>query len=212
MPAMLSDIVCSLATAVGHSFQPQSAIVNYYHPKSTMGGHVDDAEVDLSCPLVSLSLGLSAVFLFGGATRQEEPTAFWLRSGDAIVITGPARLCYHGVPRIVAGSCPEELLDAAAFQAAVEARSGATGEDVSPHRTTKIHGELVCEFMRHSRLNLNVRQVVSAQMNFGTVEERSEAVAMSSVLGCTSARNLHATDSDNDGDDGGTYDSSAVDV
>jgi alkylated DNA repair protein alkB family protein 1 len=195
MPALLSDIVCSLATMVGHSFEPQSAIVNYYNPKSTMGGHVDDAEVDLSLPLVSLSLGLSAVFLFGGGTRQDVPTPIWLRSGDAIVVTGPARLCYHGVPRILADSCPEALLDAAEYErAAATAAAGGTAEAGGALACgVGLSGELVCEFMRRARLNLNVRQVVSDEVHFGTVgAQRSEALAMSSVLGCASGRRREA--------------------
>eukprot|EP01043_Picozoa_sp_COSAG02_P011084 COSAG02_NODE_403_length_23058_cov_12.124134_1_plen_102_part_10 len=102
MPSRLSELCSAVARAAGHAMEPQAAIVNYYNPKviqnhhlrssaaihawcstnflntrgdrqSTMGGHVDDAELDLSLPLVSLSLGLSAVFLFGGPTREDAP-------------------------------------------------------------------------------------------------------------------------------------------
>jgi hypothetical protein len=59
-------------------------------------GHVDDAEEALECPIVSFSLGQSAVFLMGGPTKDEQPTAILLRSGDAVVMSGGARMCFHG--------------------------------------------------------------------------------------------------------------------
>lgn len=77
-----------------------AALVNFYYEGSTLGGHVDDAEADLTKPLVALSLGCPAVFLAGGATRDAPPAALLLRSGDAVVMAGPARRAYHGVPRV----------------------------------------------------------------------------------------------------------------
>lgn len=66
----------------------------------TLNGHLDDAERRLSQPLVSLSLGCEAVFLLGGETKAVPPTALLLRSGDVLVLSGHARRCYHGLPRI----------------------------------------------------------------------------------------------------------------
>jgi alkylated DNA repair protein alkB homolog 1 len=57
---------------------------------------VDDAEAALERPIISFSLGHAGVFLLGGATRDEPPLALMVRSGDAIVMGGAARLCYHG--------------------------------------------------------------------------------------------------------------------
>ena len=74
--------------------------MNYYHDGDTLCGHIDDAEPDLTQPLVSLSLGRPAVFLIGGTTRDIPPTALLLRSGDVVVLSGSSRRCYHGVPRI----------------------------------------------------------------------------------------------------------------
>ena len=65
------------------------------------GGHTDHSERNLEAPLVSVSLGQPCVFLLGGRTREAEPTAMLLRSGDALIMSGEARRCYHGVPRIV---------------------------------------------------------------------------------------------------------------
>jgi alkylated DNA repair protein alkB family protein 1 len=61
---------------------------------------VDDAEHDLSKPIVSISLGCPAVFLLGGETRDTPPTAVLLRSGDAVVLAGESRRWYHGLPRV----------------------------------------------------------------------------------------------------------------
>ncbi|KAH8061709.1 ribosomal protein [Aureococcus anophagefferens] len=63
-----------------------------------MGGHVDDAEHDLTR---AVSLSLRWRVLAGGETRDAPPTALWLRSGDAVVFAGPARRSYHGVPRVL---------------------------------------------------------------------------------------------------------------
>ena len=81
-----------------------AGLVNYYRAGDALAGHVDDAEVDMSKPIVSVSLGCPCVFLLGGTSRDVAPTAVLMRSGDAVALTGPSRRCYHGVPRIfVAG-------------------------------------------------------------------------------------------------------------
>jgi alkylated DNA repair protein alkB family protein 1 len=86
---------------VSDGYEAQTAIVNYYPVGSMMCGHQDLSEVCLQRPLVSLSLGCSCVFLMGTERRDDQPHAFWLRSGDVAVFTGPSRLAYHGVPRIL---------------------------------------------------------------------------------------------------------------
>ena len=98
-----------------------ASLVNYYRAGDALAGHVDDAEVDMSKPIVRVSLGCPCVFLLGGTSRDVAPTAVLMRSGDAVALTGPSRRCYHGVPRIfVAGEgcvdgrgvelgCPEWL-------------------------------------------------------------------------------------------------------
>ena len=159
-----------------------------------MGGHVDDAELDLSLPLVSLSLGLSAVFLFGGPTRDDAPTALWLRSGDAIIVTGEARLCYHGVPRIVEGSCPEFLLDPRRYSMFLKSPRGSAGAGESGDNNGDFRAALV-DYMSSARININVRQlarVETPEQLARLIAERSlqntEQTAMSSVLGIRSAR------------------------
>ena len=142
MPPDVAALAAGLAARVGERMVAEAAIVNYYVPGQTMGGHVDDAERDRSKALVSISLGCAAVFLFGGPTRDDPPTALLLRSGDACVLAGPARACYHGVPRILAETCPPRLADPAAWAA----------DDPPPP------GGLRAYLAGH-RINVNVREV-----------------------------------------------------
>lgn len=92
------------AGAAGDFTGEFAGLVNYYRSGDQLAGHVDDAEVDMSKPIVSVSLGCPCVFLLGGRSRDVAPTAVLMRSGDAIVLTGPSRRCYHGVPRIFVAS------------------------------------------------------------------------------------------------------------
>jgi alkylated DNA repair protein alkB homolog 1 len=88
-------------SAVQKAFNPDAAIVNYYHAGDHLSGHRDDVEPDVEQPIVSVSLGCPGIFLLGGRTLDEEPLALLLRSGDAVVLTADARLCFHG-PRQLA--------------------------------------------------------------------------------------------------------------
>ena len=88
------------AGAAGDFAGEFAGLVNYYRSGDQLAGHVDDAEVDMSKPIVSVSLGCPCVFLLGGRSRDVAPTAVLMRSGAAAVLTGPSRRCYHGVPRI----------------------------------------------------------------------------------------------------------------
>jgi hypothetical protein len=89
---------------------PEAGIVNFYPPGQTMGGHVDDGEEAVECPVVSLSLGPPCVFLLGGRTKEETPAAVLLRSGDVLVLGGAARLKFHGVPKVfVSSGAPADL-------------------------------------------------------------------------------------------------------
>lgn len=80
------------------------AICNLYHlqrPSDRLGGHRDDVEEDLSLPLVTISLGAPGVFLLGGESRQDAPTAILLRAGDCMVMSGRSRKYFHGVPTVL---------------------------------------------------------------------------------------------------------------
>ncbi len=88
---------------------PEACLVNVYGPGARMGLHQDRDEEDFAAPVVSLSLGCSCVFRFGGDTRGGKTQSLELASGDALVLGGPARLAYHGVARVIPGS--SALLD-----------------------------------------------------------------------------------------------------
>uniref|UniRef100_A0A8R1E0F7 Fe2OG dioxygenase domain-containing protein n=1 Tax=Caenorhabditis japonica TaxID=281687 RepID=A0A8R1E0F7_CAEJA len=96
----LGSVICD-ALKLGE-MRPDAAIVNYYPPKSSLSPHVDRSE-RTNAPLVSMSLGQSAVYLSGGKTLSEKPIPIWLRNGDILVMHGEQRLVYHAVPCIGAG-------------------------------------------------------------------------------------------------------------
>jgi alkylated DNA repair protein (DNA oxidative demethylase) len=83
---------------------PDACLVNYYSSSARMALHQDRDEEDLAAPVVSLSLGDSCLFRFGGDKRDGATRSLRLHSGDAIVLGGSSRLVFHGVDRIFAGS------------------------------------------------------------------------------------------------------------
>jgi alkylated DNA repair protein (DNA oxidative demethylase) len=85
---------------------PEDCLVNFYDAAARMGMHQDSDEQDLRAPVLSLSLGDSCIFRFGGAARGGKTEALTLASGDALLLAGEARMAYHGVPRILAGTSP----------------------------------------------------------------------------------------------------------
>lgn len=107
MPAPLADLARRAAAAAGFAaFAPDACLINHYTPGSRMGLHQDRDEADFSQPIVSVSLGLPATFLFGGATRSERPRRLPLEHGDVVVWGGPARLFFHGIAPLKDGHHP----------------------------------------------------------------------------------------------------------
>lgn len=88
----------------GYPHPPQACLINFYDAGAKMGLHQDRDEEDFDAPVVSLSLGDTAIFRIGGAKRRDPTRSFRLASGDALVLGGEARLAFHGVDRIIAGS------------------------------------------------------------------------------------------------------------
>jgi alkylated DNA repair protein (DNA oxidative demethylase) len=84
-------------------FAPQACLVNRYVPGAKMSLHQDREESDLSAPIVSVSLGLPAIFQFGGLRRSDKPQRFRLEHGDIAVWGGPTRLAFHGVAPLADG-------------------------------------------------------------------------------------------------------------
>jgi alkylated DNA repair protein (DNA oxidative demethylase) len=98
MPLVFREVATSAAAAAGFSgFAPDACLISRYEPGARLSLHQDKDEIDLESPIVSISLGLPAVFLFGGHRRSERPRRVPLAHGDVVVWGGPARLRYHGV-------------------------------------------------------------------------------------------------------------------
>jgi DNA oxidative demethylase len=85
------------------AFSPDACLINRYQPGARMSLHQDRDETDLGAPIVSVSLGLPAIFLFGGMKRSDKPRRFRLEHGDIAVWGGPARLAFHGVAPLADG-------------------------------------------------------------------------------------------------------------
>jgi alkylated DNA repair protein alkB family protein 1 len=106
-PAFPSDIK-TLLESIFTKTKPEAAIVNLYSPGDTLSVHRDVAETSAH-GLISLSLGCDAVFVIG--TDDDKVLTLRLRSGSAVYMSGASRFAWHGVPQIVAGTCPEHLRD-----------------------------------------------------------------------------------------------------
>jgi alkylated DNA repair protein (DNA oxidative demethylase) len=101
----IPDAVRAAWTDLSGFPQPADAcLINFYEPGARMGLHQDRDEEELAAPVVSLSLGDSALFRYGGLERRDPTRSLRLRSGDAIVFGGPARLVFHGIDRLYAGT------------------------------------------------------------------------------------------------------------
>lgn len=88
----------------GYPHPPEACLINFYDTAAKMGLHQDRDEQEFEAPVLSLSLGDTAVFRIGGTTRGGRTVSVKLASGDALLFGGEARLAYHGIDRILAGS------------------------------------------------------------------------------------------------------------
>ena len=98
MPQMLLNIWDAVS---GCAAPPQACLINWYEPSAKMGLHQDKDEQDMSAPVVSVSLGDTALFRIGGLARKDPTKSFKLNSGDVVVLGGDARMAFHGIDRIV---------------------------------------------------------------------------------------------------------------
>jgi alkylated DNA repair protein (DNA oxidative demethylase) len=104
MPLVFRDLARRAAEQGGFAdFAPDACLVNRYEPGTRLSLHQDKDELDFSAPIVSVSLGLSAIFMFGGMARSNKPRRFRLVHGDVVVWGGPSRLAYHGVAPLADG-------------------------------------------------------------------------------------------------------------
>lgn len=104
IPACCLDLAQRAAALAGYTnFQPDACLINHYMPGAKLSLHQDKDEQDLSAPIVSLSLGMPAVFLFGTPSRKDRPHRYRLAHGDVVVWGGASRLAYHGVAPLAEG-------------------------------------------------------------------------------------------------------------
>jgi DNA oxidative demethylase len=101
MPEVLLNL---WAEVTDYPAPPEACLVNFYGAEAKMGLHQDRDEKDFSAPVVSISLGDTALFRWGGTTRGGKTQSVKLVSGDVLVMGGESRLCFHGVDRIYAGT------------------------------------------------------------------------------------------------------------
>lgn len=107
MAPALAILAGRAAAAAGFAgFVPDGCLINRYLPGTRMGLHQDRDEVDFSQPIVSVSLGLPAIFLFGGLARRDRPLRARLSHGDVVVWGGTARLAHHGIMPLESGDHP----------------------------------------------------------------------------------------------------------
>uniref|UniRef100_A0A915HV64 Fe2OG dioxygenase domain-containing protein n=1 Tax=Romanomermis culicivorax TaxID=13658 RepID=A0A915HV64_ROMCU len=124
------------------NYRGESCLVNFYHAKSTLAGHVDHSELVHDQPIIAISFGQPAIFLAGGSTLDEiYPLAIKVYGGDVVIMDGEMRLAYHAVPKIL----KDEF------------------KLVEEYSTTEHSGEkirnFVIDFINNHRINLSVRQV-----------------------------------------------------
>lgn len=107
MPPRLQALAAHAAAAGGFpDFVPDACLINRYEPGAKLSLHRDEDERDLGMPVVSVSLGLPAVFLWGGLARKDRLRRLRLESGDVVVWGGAARLVYHGIAPLADGEHP----------------------------------------------------------------------------------------------------------
>ncbi|XP_053608850.1 nucleic acid dioxygenase ALKBH1 isoform X2 [Plodia interpunctella] len=165
-PSELSELCDVVATYLGYNaFRAEAAIVNYYHMNSTLSAHTDHSEINLEAPLFSFSFGQSAIFLIGGEDKSTVPSAVLLQSGDILVMSKEARLCYHAVPKILSSpSSPwndnvEDIhtKDVPKFRYIYE-------KDVIVDMNSNQNNgnwSIFNGYVQESRINVNIRQVLN---------------------------------------------------
>lgn len=107
MPPSFAELANTAAAHAGYAdFHPDACLINRYEPGARMTLHQDKDEQDFEAPIVSVSLGLPAVFLFGGLSRKDRPRRVPLESGDVVVWGGRSRLNFHGINPLKEGNHP----------------------------------------------------------------------------------------------------------
>lgn len=103
-PAFPEALLRAWSELAGIDIAPEACLINWYGPEARMGLHQDRDEQEFAAPVLSLSLGDTAVFRIGGTERGGRTRSIRLASGDALILSGPSRLAYHGIDRLLPGS------------------------------------------------------------------------------------------------------------
>ena len=107
IPVLFRRLAADAAAVAGYpGFEPDACLMNLYEPGTRLSLHRDENERDMTAPIVSVSLGLPAIFMFGGHHRGDRARRIALESGDVVVWGGPLRLVYHGVAPLADGEHP----------------------------------------------------------------------------------------------------------
>ncbi|GLV36041.1 AlkB [Carabus blaptoides fortunei] len=154
-PEDLAFLCNHIANITGFKhFVAEAAIVNYYHMNSTLSGHTDHSEKNLDAPLISISLGQTAIFLIGGPTEDFPALPIFVESGDIIIMSKESRLCYHAVPKILP----------AFTKPWIECDNYNVTDNIDGDLYTKCQDELFWQpfnsYIGTARININVRQVL----------------------------------------------------
>jgi len=105
MPAVFAELALNAAAAAGYDgFTPEACLINRYEPGARLTLHQDRDERNLEQPIVSVSLGIDARFLWGGLARSDRTRRIALHHGDVVVWGGPARLVFHGIDTLAAST------------------------------------------------------------------------------------------------------------
>jgi len=101
MPDWLHELATNAAAQVGFAgFSPNACLINKYVAGTRLGMHVDNDEADTQSPIVSFSLGVPAIFRWGGLSPRDATADYVINHGDVLVWGGPDRLCYHGITKV----------------------------------------------------------------------------------------------------------------
>jgi alkylated DNA repair protein alkB homolog 1 len=138
----LTRRIASLPPEPSWTFEAQAGLLNFYQPGDTLNAHVDDAERNLDRPIISISLGCCGIFLLGHENRDAPPTAMMIRSGDAVILGGESRKCYHGVPRVFEADDGHFALPNALHADAWDA------DDAG-----------MAQYIAHTRINISIRDI-----------------------------------------------------
>lgn len=107
MPDAFANLALRAAAKAGFAdFRPDACLINRYEPGAKLSLHQDKDELDFNAPIVSVSLGLPATFLFGGLNRSDKTVRYRLTHGDVVAWGGQSRLAYHGVMPLADGEHP----------------------------------------------------------------------------------------------------------